>query len=100
MFWLNIELRYRIYFFADDLLLFGKASQSQTQVLINFLNQFFSASGEMVSVEKTKVYVPKDVQPALVNCLRNIYDFSISVNLGNTWGTSVLREKYSCGSEF
>ena len=39
-------------FFADDLILFGEASVSQFNVMVNCLNSFCSFSGQKVNYQK------------------------------------------------
>ncbi|MCH81009.1 non-LTR retrotransposon transposase, partial [Trifolium medium] len=41
--------------FADDLLLFGEASENQTRCVMDILQQFCCMSGQQVSQEKTSV---------------------------------------------
>lgn len=47
--------------FADDLILFAEASVSQVRVIRRILEQFCIASGQKVSLEKSKIYFSENV---------------------------------------
>lgn len=47
--------------FVDDLLLVGRASEEQLDMVMDVLNLFCKASGQDVSVEKTNIYFSKNV---------------------------------------
>lgn len=57
--------------FADDLLLFGKATERQMQTMKSTLDRFCTISGQKVSLEKTNVLfsrnVPSQVRSAILN---------------------------------
>lgn len=42
--------------FADDLLLFGKATDDNMRCVMEVLNNFCEMSGQMVSLEKTSIF--------------------------------------------
>lgn len=47
-------------FFADDLIFFGKASQQNTQCIMNVLKDFCSMSGQKINPQKSKImFSPK-----------------------------------------
>ncbi|XP_074315430.1 uncharacterized protein LOC141651628 [Silene latifolia] len=46
-------------FFADDSIIFAKANESQARVVLDVLNQYEAASGQLVSKEKTNVSFSK-----------------------------------------
>lgn len=80
-------------FFADDLLLFGKASTEQMLAMSECLNNFCKASGELVSVEKTHMLMSKNVNSNVALELRNISGFSLSHGLGKYLGVPLLHER-------
>ena len=52
-------------FFADDMLLFAEASETQVNVIEEILHKFCVASGQKVSVTKTNVFFSKNVMEPL-----------------------------------
>lgn len=68
-------LLYLIFFFADDLLLLGEASVGQMHTMLDCLNLFCEASGEMVSTEKTRMLVSKNVNHNIALELRDMSQF-------------------------
>jgi len=47
--------------FADDLLLFGQATEKQMRCVMQVLNQFCSISGQKISTEKTRILFSRTV---------------------------------------
>jgi hypothetical protein len=52
--------------FADDLLLFGEATENQMDCVMNILTKFCSMSGQEASYEKTSILFSKNVSNKLV----------------------------------
>lgn len=48
--------------FADDLVLFGEASNTQLDVMMGVLNRFCEASGEKISLAKSKILVSSNIE--------------------------------------
>lgn len=48
--------------FAEDLLLFGKATDKKITCVINVLSKFCAMSGQRISAEKTKIFFSKNTQ--------------------------------------
>jgi hypothetical protein len=46
-------------FFADDLILFAKATKKNCLVIIRVLKEFCDASGQKVSLAKSRIFLPK-----------------------------------------
>lgn len=72
--------------FAEDALLFGKASEEEAYQLVNILNAFTTATGQMISVEKSGVIFSK-------NCLypwhMGVWDYPGKyLGLPAEWGRS------------
>lgn len=52
-------------FFADDLLLFSEASMDQIEAMESFLTEFYGISGQRISLNKSCICFPKNVNPAV-----------------------------------
>jgi mannosylglycoprotein endo-beta-mannosidase len=72
--------------FADDLLLFGEASESQMKCVLDSLHLFCSMSGQETSQEKTSVMFSDNVERNIRNKLLHMYGFKESSNFGNYLG--------------
>ncbi|MCH79377.1 putative non-LTR retroelement reverse transcriptase [Trifolium medium] len=72
--------------FADDLLLFGEATERQMKCVMNILNKFCSMSGQEVSQEKTSILFSKNVNRVMRERLTNLSGFRETANLGKYLG--------------
>ncbi|WJX47132.1 hypothetical protein P8452_33857 [Trifolium repens] len=72
--------------FADDLLLFGEATEKQMRCVTNTLNQFCSMSGQEVSYEKTSILFSRNVERGLKNKLINMSGFKETSDFGKYLG--------------
>ena len=54
-------------FFADDLILFAKATKSQARVLRHTLCEFCNISGQRVSLSKSQVFVSPNTSRDVLN---------------------------------
>ncbi|CAL1388618.1 unnamed protein product [Linum trigynum] len=77
-------------FFADDLVLFAEASQEQVEVIMDCLDQFCDASGELVSKDKSRIYFSKNVKRDLGRDMRNRLGFAMTQDLCRYLGVPVL----------
>lgn len=77
-------------FFADDLLLFGQASLSQMEVIMKCMDIFCQASGQRVSVEKTRILVSKNVHHTRAMELSSVSGFGLTSDLGKYLGVPLL----------
>lgn len=77
-------------FFADDLLLFGEASNEQINVMIDCLKFFCLASGQKVNVEKTRILVSNNVNHNVARELCRIFGFMLTHDLGKYLGVPLL----------
>jgi hypothetical protein len=75
--------------FADDLLLFGQATDRQMQCVMNILNRFCNLSGQLVSIEKTSVLFSKNVDRVTRQRLLRISGFRETTQLGKYLGVPV-----------
>lgn len=78
-------------FFADDVLLFGKAKPSQTRLIANVLQEFCGFSGMKVNVEKSRAYASKGVSTARRNKTQGITQINFT-NLGKYLGFRMVEE--------
>jgi ribonuclease HI len=72
--------------FADDLLLFGEASEKQMQCVMDTLNKFCSLSGQEVSQEKTSILFSKNVRRCMRDKLLHMSGFRETYDLGKYLG--------------
>lgn len=65
-----------IYFFSNDLILFGECSTIQIETVFDYLNMFCASSDSKVSTHKTKIYFSKNTPLELSNgiCLRSGFE--------------------------
>jgi hypothetical protein len=68
--------------FADDLLLFGEATEEQMECVIDSLNNFCSMSGQEVSQDKTSVIFSRNVTRGLKTKLLTISGFREASSFG------------------
>lgn len=86
--------------FADDLLLFGEASEKQLNCVMRTLNFFCSMSGQEVSQEKTSIFFSRNVTRGMRERLTQISGFRKTNGLGKvSWcvllnGRALKRENF------
>ncbi|VVA23746.1 PREDICTED: ribonuclease H At1g65750, partial [Prunus dulcis] len=80
-------------FFADDLVLFGKASIEQAVVMKQCLDDFCSLSGQKVSFEKSMVCVSPNTCPVLAQNIASISGSPLSNNLGKYLGVPIIHTR-------
>jgi hypothetical protein len=76
--------------FADDLLLFGEASEKQMKCVMDILNKFCSLSGQEVSHEKTSILFSKNVNRGLKDRLLHLSGFRETYDLGKYLGVPLI----------
>jgi hypothetical protein len=72
--------------FADDLLLFGEASEGQILCVMDTLQQFCNMSGQEISQDKTSVLFSKNVTRGLKNKILSISGFKETDDFGKYLG--------------
>lgn len=82
-------------FFADDLILFAKASVGQLRVVMNCLDTFCKASGQKVNHSKSKIFVSKNVDSLVISRLEEVAGISTTTHLGNYLGIPILQKRMS-----
>jgi hypothetical protein len=87
----NWDLVSRICFFADDMLLFSVANEGQMKQVLSCLNYLFcEASGQKVSVAKTKILFSKNVPASFAGLISHSSGFAKTDNLGKYLGVPLL----------
>lgn len=81
--------------FADDLLLFGEASETQAQIVIDCLDKFCKASGERVNRSKSSLFFSKNIPPDLKGRIKRIMGIKISAEIGHYLGFPLSMERKS-----
>lgn len=81
-------------FFADDLLLFGKARVSQMKAIMELLNSFCEASGQSKNPSKSKIYVSPNLPKRQAREIRDVCGFGLVNNLGKYLGTPLLHGRF------
>lgn len=67
------------YFFADDSLLFTRASESEAEAIIDILNSYEAASGQKINLEKSEVSFSRNVGTNMHNMLQSKLTFTAVV---------------------
>ncbi|MCH80116.1 RNA-directed DNA polymerase (Reverse transcriptase) [Trifolium medium] len=76
--------------FADDLLLFGKATDKQMRSTMTVLNKFCDISGQVISMEKTSILFSRNVSRLTRDSLISLSGFSETFSLGKYLGIPLL----------
>lgn len=79
-------------FFADDILLLSEASVGQLHTMMGCLDAFCKASGQKISIEKSKIYVSRNVNRGLRERLHEISGFVVTDDLGTYLGVPLFRK--------
>ncbi|WCJ37650.1 hypothetical protein M5689_018768 [Euphorbia peplus] len=85
-------------FFADDLLLFAKATSTQASVSQNLLQEFCVASGHQVSQSKSNIYFSPNILPGLKRDILGILKFCPTDDLGKYLGVPLLHSRIQSGT--
>lgn len=75
-------------FFADDILLFGKATDNQCEVMLEVLNMFCEKSGQLVSGDKSKICISPNMPSNVAKDLSNKSGFGLTKDLRRYLGRS------------
>ncbi|XP_057420539.1 uncharacterized protein LOC130714634 [Lotus japonicus] len=85
-------------FFADDVMLFCKATTTQVELVADILDSFGAASGLVVSAAKSKALCSKGVPAATRNSIANVCPIRVVRNLGKYLGFPMASGRVSHGS--
>ena len=76
--------------FADDVILLGKATNEQAQVVKMCLQKFCEASGQKVSQEKSRIYFSPNINGAMVAEICNTLGVPKTNDLGRYLGVPTI----------
>ncbi|EOY32757.1 Uncharacterized protein TCM_040787 [Theobroma cacao] len=76
--------------FADDLMLFGEASVKQVQTIMRVLDKFCLASGQKVSLEKSRMLVSSNVPLSKARVLSSDAKIPLTKDFGKYLGSPVI----------
>ncbi|KAA3485757.1 reverse transcriptase [Gossypium australe] len=85
-------------FFADDLVIFGKADMGQAHVLKDVLQCFCALSGHRVSPRKSNMFFSKGVDIRLQDQISQFFGFQKVLNLGKYLGIPLLHDRITKSS--
>ncbi|KAH1056860.1 hypothetical protein J1N35_034925 [Gossypium stocksii] len=80
-------------FFADDLIIFGKAQLAQARLLGFILHQFCETSGHRISVRKSNIFFSNITSREDCAQIVQIFSFQEVQNLGKYCGVLLLHER-------
>ena len=80
-------------FFADDIILFAEASLDQANVIHDCLDRFCNASGQKVSLAKSRVYFSKNVDTSTKAILTEALQMEATDDLGMYLGMPTLTSR-------
>ncbi|KAK4264615.1 hypothetical protein QN277_025768 [Acacia crassicarpa] len=81
--------------FADDLLLFGIASEAQTLCMMNCIEEFMKASGGKVNVAKSSIFFSPKVPLQMKLRIKSMTHMHISNEIGRYLGFPLTRDRKS-----
>jgi len=79
--------------FADDLILFGEASVEKIRVIRGVLERFCVASGQKVSLEKSKIFFSKNVSREMGKLISDESGIKATQDLGKYLGMPILHKR-------
>jgi hypothetical protein len=79
-------------FFADDLVLFAKATRANCTTINKVLNIFCQASGQKINTSKSRVYMPANTNPSCKIMVENELGFKISKDFGKYLGVPIITD--------
>ena len=93
----NLEISHL--FFADDLILFAKASEECNVVIRDVLDRFCAESGQKVSFDNSRIYFSRNVKAELKDKIRSNLQIQATNNLGKYLGFPI-RHKGATRNQF
>lgn len=79
--------------FADDLILFAEASVAQIRVIRRILEKFCAASGQKVSLEKSKIFFSGNVSRDMGKLISEESGIKSTCDLGKYLGMPILQKR-------
>ncbi|CAN1224699.1 Putative ribonuclease H protein At1g65750 [Linum grandiflorum] len=87
-------------FFADDLLIFGKANLRQAGFMQEALEKFCTASGQRVNVGKSVIFASTGTPLSVKSDIINKTGFQLSANLGRYLGVPLIHSRVNKDTYF
>ncbi|XP_019162015.1 PREDICTED: uncharacterized protein LOC109158583 [Ipomoea nil] len=85
-------------FFADDLILFGEASEHQLKIILSVVDKFTRQSGLSISLNKSIIYCSPNTSDRLKRRLGEIAGIPISDNMGKYLGIPIHQKRVTNGT--
>ncbi|GLU09765.1 hypothetical protein SLE2022_266070 [Rubroshorea leprosula] len=79
-------------FFANDLMLFCDASQSQVQIVMDYLTEFSRKSSLEINLSKSKMYVSPNIQNRVASSWSEACGIPLTSDLGIYLGVPILQD--------
>lgn len=84
--------------FADDTILFSKASLKQAEIISDCLNRFCVASGQRISYNKSQIYFSKNTNHELTEDIANKLNIARREDLGKYLGVPSIHGCVTCST--
>lgn len=75
--------------FADDLILFGTATEAQISVVLDILAKFYNSSGQCINMDKTNFFFSNDTPMSTRKLILPKYDFKETSSFGTYLGVPI-----------
>lgn len=82
----NSKISFSHLFFADDILVFAKATQKNISSIHSCLKNFSDLSKLSINLEKSKIWLSNTVSPSFKNIIHSTLNIPTSTSLGNCLG--------------
>ncbi|KAA3484641.1 Retrovirus-related Pol polyprotein LINE-1 [Gossypium australe] len=89
----KLDHLYLTFFFADDLVIFGKAEIDQAFLLKEILKRFYDFSGHKISARKSNMYFSKGVDNSSRDRISQLFGFQEVFNLRIYLGVPLLHDQ-------
>lgn len=84
-------------FFADDLLFFAQADQSNRETIMGTINEFCLISGQQLSLNKSKMFISPNVNSRKAKELSQFCGIGLTKNLDKYLGDPLLHSRVQRG---
>lgn len=89
---------FSFFFLANDILIFGRANQTEISNLMNILEKKFHKAGLALSVNKSKLFITKNASRQLRQLVARTLGFQLTSDLGKDLGLPLLHTRSSVSS--
>lgn len=79
--------------FADDIILFSKATHEQAYIMKESIEVFCKILGQRVNFDKSMVFCSENVNRAVANSLAEIYGSPVTTDLGTYLGVPIIHKR-------